>query len=203
MLRFLISSLIIVSVCACGNGAKEQIDEGSLPDLAGKKIVLIIASRDFRDEELQEPNSLLRGQGAEVAIASSTLDEVTGMKGMKVIPDILVDQIKVEDHDAIIFIGGSGAKEYWDDPKAHSIAKEAVTSGKVLGAICIAPVTLANAGVLHGKKATVFSSEKGKLEAAGATYTGADVEVDGKIITGNGPGAARRFGAAIAQALGA
>lgn len=195
--------LIVGSVCACRDQAKEEAKEEPVLSLDGNKVVMIIASRDFRDEELQEPMSLLEQKGAQVTIACSALGEVAGMKGMKVTPDILVDQVNVQDYDALIFVGGSGAKEYWDDPKAHSIAKETVAAGKVLGAICIAPVTLANAGVLDGKRATVFSSEKSKLEVTGAIYTGADVEVDGKIITGNGPNAATKFGEAVAQALGA
>ena len=195
--------LIIGFAYACKEGVKEQTRTEPGPSLDGKRVVMIIASRDFRDEELQEPRSLLEQRGAQVTIACSKLGEVTGMKGIKITPDILIDQINVEDYDAVIFVGGSGAKEYWDDPKAHSIAKDTVAAGKVLGAICIAPVTLANAGLLDGKKATVFSSEKDRLEASGAIYTGASVEVDGKIITGNGPKAAEEFGEAIAHALGA
>lgn len=193
--------LIVVSIYACKDGKKEQGKEMSLPSLDGKKVVMIIASHDFRDEELQKPKSLLERRGAKVTVACSVSGVVTGVKGMKITPDILLDQVRAEDYDAVLFIGGPGSSEYWDNPKAHSIAKETVAAGKILGAICIAPVTLSNAGILEGKKATVFSSEKGRLEAGGAIYTGADVEVDGKIITGNGPGAAEEFGEAIAKAL--
>jgi protease I len=193
--------LIVVSFYACKDAEEEQSEKGLAVDLGGRKVVMIIASRDFRDEELQKPKSVIEQRGAQVTIACSTLGVVTGVKGMKVTPDILLDQVKVEDYDAVIFVGGPGSSEYWDDPKAHSIAKETVAADKILGAICIAPVTLANAGVLEGKKATVYSSEKGRLEASGAIYTGADVEVDGKIITGNGPGAAEEFGEAIARTL--
>lgn len=62
-------------------------------------------------------------------------------------------------------------------------------------------MTLANAGILSGKKATVFTSEEGKLKDKGAECTGRSVERDGSLITANGPKAAREFGNAIAQAL--
>ncbi|MBC7348303.1 MAG: DJ-1/PfpI family protein, partial [Clostridia bacterium] len=78
---------------------------------------------------------------------------------------------------------------------------EAAEQGKVLGAICLAPVTLANAGVLAGRKATVFSPEAKRLEAAGAKYTGAGVEIDGRIVTASGPENAKDFGEAIAALL--
>lgn len=173
-----------------------------MPTLQGKKVLMIVAHRNFRDEELQEPRRLLEQQGAAVTIASSSLDTARGMLGATVTPDILIDKVNVADYDAIIFVGGAGASEYWENPTAHEIARKTLEANKILGAICIAPVTLAKAGLLKGKRATVFSSERSKLEAAGCNYTGKDVEVEGNIITGNGPGAARKFGEAIAQALG-
>ncbi|MDD5086856.1 MAG: DJ-1/PfpI family protein, partial [Candidatus Nanoarchaeia archaeon] len=74
-------------------------------------------------------------------------------------------------------------------------------SGKITAAICIAPVILANAGVLDGKKATVFPSGKDDIMVRGADYTGEQVTQDGKVITANGPAAARSFGEAIVKEL--
>jgi len=170
--------------------------------LTGKKVVMIIAEKDFRDEELLEPKKILEEQGTGVTLASTTLNTATGMFGAKAKPDILVSEVKVDNYDAVIFVGGAGASQYWNDSTAHSIARETVQKDKILCAICIAPVTLANAGVLSGKKATVWASEKGKLEAKGASYTGNSVETAGKIITGSGPQAAGEFGKTIATALG-
>jgi len=174
-----------------------------MADLSGKKVVMIIASRNFRDEEFQEPYNLLKESGAEVTVASSSLETAHGMLGATAKPDILIGDINVADYDAVIFVGGSGSSEYFDDPTAHKIAQEAASSGKVLCAICIAPSTLANAGVLKGKKATAFASEAGNLRAKGANYTGAGVEIDGNIITADGPGSAAQFAKAIADALAA
>ncbi len=199
-----------LALCGCGkNGdATETTDAADATDVADaagkaadKAVVMIIAPQKFRDEELFDTKKVLEDAGATVKVASTSLDEATGMLRGTVTPDILVKDVKVADYDAVIFIGGSGASVYWDDATAHAIAKETVKADKVLGAICIAPVTLAKAGVLKDKNATVWKSEKQKLEDAGATYTGAAVEVDGKIITANGPKAAKQFGRAIANAL--
>lgn len=54
---------------------------------------------------------------------------------------------------------------------ALRIAQDSVKLGKVLGAICIAPRILAEAGVLKGKKATVWHSEAEALKRKGAIYT--------------------------------
>ena len=73
------------------------------------------------------------------------------MLGLKVRPDMLVGNVKEEDFDGVVFIGGGGAAEYFDNPVAHKLAKGFFEHGKLTSAICIAPATLANAGVLNGK----------------------------------------------------
>jgi protease I len=166
-----------------------------------KKAIMVIAKSDFRDEELEVPKTILEESGVKVIIASSSLRTAKGMLGLKVDPDISVEEIELEDYDALIFVGGIGAREYWDDPGIHKLIKDALNSDKVLGAICIAPVTLANAGVLKDKRATVWPSEANRLRAKGAIYTGSPVEIDGNIITADGPGAAEEFGEAIVEAL--
>jgi protease I len=181
-----------------GMPKQETVQEKAL---TGKKIVMIIAPQNFRDEELLQPKNILTEKGAEVKVACASLETAKGMLGAEVKPDMLVNQIKPEDWDAVILIGGTGASQYWDDASIHSMLNEAVKQNKIVGAICIAPVTLANAGILSGKKATVSGSETQKLTNKGAECTGKDVERDGNIITASGPPAAKEFGNAIAQAL--
>jgi len=178
---------------------KEEVTEEKT--LGGKKIVMIIAPQNFRDEELFEPKQILTEKGAEVKVASASLETAGGMLGAEVNPDMLISDIKPDQWDAILLVGGSGASKYWEDSSIHSMLNEAVEQNKIVGAICIAPVTLANAGILSGKKATVFISERQKLTDKGAQYTTKDVQRDGNIITASGPQAAKEFGNAIAQAL--
>lgn len=166
-----------------------------------KKVVMIISTQDFRDEELFQPKDILEKNGIAVKVASGSLKQASGMLGGTFKPDILVTDINVRDFDAIIFVGGSGASLYWDDPVAHKLAQEANSTGRVVAAICIAPVTLAKAGILKGKRATVFSSEGSLLAAEGANYTGRPVEKDGNIITASGPSAAREFADELVKAL--
>ena len=165
------------------------------------KVLMIIAHENFRDEEYQKPKEILSKAGAEIITASSNLETAKGMLGAKVKPDILLSDVVVKNFDAILFIGGSGAKEYWKNPEAHRIAQESVKQNKILGAICIAPVTLAYAGILKNKKATVYISAKDELESQGVTYTGKPVEKDGNIITANSPDAADAFGEKVKKSL--
>jgi len=165
------------------------------------KVLMIVAHQDFRDEELTEPRRVLEEAGCAVEVASSAFPAAKGMLGLQVPVNLLVKDANVADYGAVVFVGGPGAEEYWEDPAAQQIARDAVAQDKVLGAICLAPVTLANAGVLSGKKATVWQSEGPRLKAKGADYTAAKVQVDGRIITANGPEAAEEFGRAVLKAL--
>ena len=167
----------------------------------GKKALMLIAQNNFQDDEYFRPREVLEKNGVKVTVASTTLNEVTGMLGGKVKPDILLNNVNVRDFDAVIFIGGSGAVQYLDDPLAHKLANDAINANKVVGAICIAPGILANAGVLKGKRATVYSSESRLLEAGGSVYTAKPVEKDGKIITASGPAAAAEFGETLVKEL--
>jgi len=173
----------------------------------GKKILMIIAPRDFRDEELLHPKQELERAGMSVTIASTVSGPVRGMLGATVRPDLTLDRVSVGDYDAVIFVGGIGSSAYFNDRRAHSIANEASKLGKKVCAICIAPVTLANAGLLKGKRATVWSSPADDsyvrmVEAKGAKFTGKPVEVDGNVITARGPDAAREFGRVLVKELG-
>lgn len=167
-----------------------------------KKAVFIIAQDKFQDDEFMKPKEVLEKSGTKVTVASTVLTEVTGMNGGKVKPDVLLGDIKVGEYDAVVFIGGSGAVQYLDDPIAHKIAQDAVAQGKIVGAICIAPRILANAGVLKGKAATCYPTEGEKLSAGGVNYTSKPVEKDGKIITADGPKSALEFGEELSKALG-
>jgi len=199
----LLGGIISALVMGCGTG-KEVEKQMAEPLLQGNSVLMIIARQDFRDEELVDPKNVLERAGARVTVASSRIQESVGMLGrVRVTPDITLKDVNVADYAAVIFVGGSGSNEYWDDPTAHRIAKDAHDAGKLVCAICIAPVTLAKAGLLKGKKATVFSSERAQLQRYGADYTGAAVERDGNIITADGPKSATAFGEAIRDALAA
>lgn len=152
-----------------------------------------VSSQNFRDEELLKPKEIFEKNGFKVTIASSSLNTATGMLGTKIKPEVVISNVNVKNYDAIVFVGGTGATEYFNNPIALKIAQDAEKQKKVVGAICIAPRILAEAGVLKGKKATVWKSEANALKTKGAIYTGQDVTVDGKIVTASGPHAAEAF----------
>ncbi len=166
------------------------------------KALFIIAPKDFRDEELFEPYRVLETAGVGISVASLRITIAEGIMGGVQPIDLDIDDVNVDDYDAIIFVGGPGAKIYFNHSQAQFIAQDANVKKKVIGAICVAPSILANAGVLNGKKATCFSSEVPKLEEKGAlVQKDQDIVVDGNIVTASGPEVAREFGEKVLEVM--
>lgn len=177
-----------------------------MTNLEGKKIVMVIAFRDFRDAEYFLPKEILENAGVGIKTASNKKGTAIGADGGDTEVDFLVSEINPANFDATIFVGGPGCLKNLDNESSYQLARETISQNKILAAICISPVILAKAGLLKGKKATVWSSPMDRgpiriLEENGAIYQEKPVVVDEKIITANGPAAAREFGQAIVKAL--
>lgn len=166
-----------------------------------KRVLFILAEKNFRDEEFLKPKDILKEKKLRIDIANTTGKDSIGMLGARTEVNLTLNKVAVNDYDAVIFIGGSGSKVYFDDKLALSIAKEAYLKGKIVCSICLASGILANAGVLSGKKATGWIDTKTLIEKSGGTYTGTDLEVSGRVITASGPKTATKFGEAILKSL--
>ena len=166
-----------------------------------RKILMVIAPENFRDEEYQIPREIFEKEGFQVTVASSRLGTARGSRGMTTQVDRLLDDVRPSDYDAVVFVGGKGSWDYFENPKAHRLAQETASSQTLLCAICSAPGILAKAGVLQGKRATSYERETGLLKESGAFFTGRDVEIDGRLITSIGPQTAEAFARSIVEAL--
>jgi protease I len=165
------------------------------------KVLMIIAPERFRDEELFVTKEELEKAGHETVIASLQRGLCPGSRGGFASAALALDEVKIENYDAVVFVGGGGSRLYFANEQAIHIARETNKMGKVIAAICLAPVILANAGVLAGKKATVAGTEARTIESKGATYTGPGVTVDGLVVTGNAPKSSKLFGEKINELL--
>lgn len=165
-------------------------------------VLMVIAPTQFRDEEYDHPKRVLEDRGASVTTASVRPQTCVGKLGMTAEATVAIADAQAADYDAVVFVGGGGASVFFDDADAHRLARESLALERIIAAICIAPSTLAHAGLLAGRRATAFPSQEDDLVLHGALWTGAPVEVDGRVITANGPEAAHDFGTAIADALG-
>ena len=168
------------------------------------RVLMVIAPVNFRDEEFEHPYRILSGRGHEVIVASTRRGTAIGMLGKRVEVQTTIEEVKPEDFEAVVVVGGTGSQRYlWDHSPLHSIVRHLYERGKVVAAICISPVVLARAGIVKGKRVTVFPYQPAvnALKQAGAIVEKQPVVVDGNLITARDPKAARAFGEAIAQAL--
>lgn len=164
-------------------------------------VLMVIAPHNFRDEEVLDPKDALEEAGHHVTLASLAAGKCSGARGAQLPATVALKDANADDYGALVFAGGEGARALFDDPHAQRLAKQMMAQLKVVGAICIAPVILARAGVLVHRHVSVFPTERIEIAEAGAFPVTAPITVDGNLITANGPAAAPSFADALVVAL--
>lgn len=207
LLIFLLPAVFLFEGCVQKEKTPSITDKAQNISKEGDKKmaeVLLIVADNYKEEEYTNTKKEIENAGFKTETASSVQNpKSTANKTIK--RDVALSEVDISKYKGVVFIGGPGATVYFNDENALKISREAIAQDKILAAICIAPVILANAGVLQGKKATVWDSGDraaiSQIEAKGAIFTDKAVVQDGKIITANGPAAAAEFGKTIASAL--
>ncbi|WP_265823771.1 DJ-1 family glyoxalase III [Geovibrio ferrireducens] len=162
------------------------------------KIALILAD-GFEEIEALGTADILRRAKADVFIAGLREGAVSSSRGVRVLPDGLIDSVNADDFDAIVLPGGQpGADNLNADRRVIDLLYSFNEKGKLICAICAAPYILAEKGFLKGKKATCFPSY---AEVLGESYVEKKVVEDGNIITSRGPATAPDFAFAIVDRL--
>lgn len=162
---------------------------------------MIIPPERFRDEELFVTKDELEKLGHKITIASTKTGVCPGSRGGFVKAEYDINELNTDKFEVVIFVGGGGSKLLFENSRAYQIANEMNSKGKIIAAICLAPVILANAGILKHKKATVAGTESKTIEKKGAEYTGPGVTVDGNIVTANAPKQSKLFGQTIGKLI--
>jgi len=174
-------------------------DSSSMP--VKGKILMVLPPQQYREEELNVPRDYFQSKGYSVVLASKGVKTATGMNGESVSVDLDLKDVTLSEYAAVVFVGGEGIydQKLNEDPDHQALAKAAAAQEKLIGAICLGPWILADAGLLNGKRAT--ASETDHIKAKGAVVSDEAVVRDGNIITGNGPTASLEFAKAIVAAL--
>lgn len=170
-----------------------------------KKVLLIIAHQGFRPEEYWDTKRVLEEAGVWVITASNLAGKAeAAYGGESVEADLTVKEVRSKDYAGIFLVGGPGALENLDNEDTRRMMREAAALGRAHGAICISPRILAKAGLLSDKKATGWDNDNqltSILQSANARYIREAVVADGKLVTANGPAAAKEFGRKILEVL--
>jgi 4-methyl-5(b-hydroxyethyl)-thiazole monophosphate biosynthesis len=165
-----------------------------------KKIILF-AAEGFEEIEALTLVDVLRRGGVQCDICSINDYAVTGAHGIVIKADVIIDEVDFRSCDGIVLPGGMpGSENLKNNIRVLELIKDFYMSGKLIGAICAAPIALAEAGVLQGRKITSYPGVKDRL--GNCIYTENPVEVDGNIITSRGPATSITFAFKILEYLG-
>jgi protease I len=180
-------------------------------DIRTKQVVIIVPKEYFNDDEFFVVQDTLQKAEVQSVVASLVIGEIKGIGRNVITADMLIKDIKVDDYDAFIFIGGPGMRGYLYDKDSINLVRQANEKNKILAAINNAPAIFAYAGIVRGKSVTSFASQRKTLIDAGAKWKNTSLEIDGNIITAGGPddaqvsaggiSVAQRFGTAILRML--
>jgi len=160
-------------------------------------VLIFLPKKDFNEEEFIIVKKRLIRAGREVFVTSDDYSFCCGSKGMKVKSDTSFYNINVNNFSALILIGGIGSKAYWENDNIQKIVKKFFYFGRTVAAICSSPIILANAGILHNKKATCYSENKMELINAGIDYQDKNLVVDGNVVTADSSRSAQQFTDAV------
>jgi len=149
--------------------------------------VFIFLTTGFEEIEALATIDILRRGGVNIQSVSLTGDRtVTGSRQIPVIADCLFEEVDYADAQMLILPGGPGTSKM----NEHEGLKQEILvfahQGKLLAAICAAPMVFGSLGLLHNKKATCYPGYEKYL--TGAHITGTPVVVDGNITTGRAAG---------------
>lgn len=164
--------------------------------------ILVILASGFEETEAVAPSDIWKRLGFNVTIAGLDDMQVTGAHGIVIEADALLDEVIGLDFDAVFLPGGMpGSTILRDDERVCNLVKTMADAGKVVSAICAAPMVLSKCGVLKGRKFTMYPGMTDFLTSGDIPVSDLAV-TDNKVVTGKGPGAVFDFASAVAETLG-
>ena len=145
---------------------------------------------------------LLRRAGIEVVMAGLQPGIIKASRGTQLVPDALLDSVLRDEFDMVVLPGGMpGARHLKEDGRVQALLKRLAGEGKYTAAICAAPMALAEAGLLSGRKATAYPGVLEKLGLPDVELQNQAVVKDGTVITSRGPGTAMDFALELIEIL--
>ncbi|HEX8972365.1 type 1 glutamine amidotransferase domain-containing protein [Oryzihumus sp.] len=178
-----------------------------MADLNGKTIAFLVAGEGIEQVELTHPWEAAAAAGATTVLLSPKGGSVQAFNHLDKADTFPVDrevgEASVADYDALVLPGGVANPDALRlDRDAVGFVRHFVDSGKPVAAICHAPWTLVEAGVLDGRTLTSWPSLRTDITNAGGTWVDQEVVVDGNLITSRNPDDLKAFSAALLDALG-
>ena len=165
-------------------------------------MICIFLAPGFEEIEAIVPRDILKKANIDVNTVSIGEKIVESTKGLKVISDIMLNEVEMKDLDGIILPGGMpGTSNLEKCEKLINVIKICAEKKLLIAAICAAPSILGKLGILSGKDACCFPDSGIEKYLVGAKINNKDVNVCENIITSRGPGTAFQFAFSIVEYL--
>ena len=174
--------------------------------LSGKKVAFLMANEGVEQVELTEPLEALRGCGAEVELLAPEAGEIQAFNHLDKAHTFPVDRAVGEAdpsaYDGLVLPGGVANPDILrTEEEALRFVRDFFASGKPVGAICHAPWTLIDAGVVEGRTLTSWPSLETDLRNAGAEWVAEEVHVDQGLVTSRKPDDLEAFVSKVLEEL--
>jgi len=163
-------------------------------------VLVVVPPVDYAETTLRYARSALYNVKVGTrSVSTATEDLIHGMFQDEFQVDGPIAGERMEDYSGVIFVGGRGAKQLEENSECLRLAREAHAAGKLIAGWGDSVGVLAKAGVVRGRRVTGSERLRGELRAAGAKFTGRQIEIDGNLVTAVDDSAGFRFGKALAQ----
>ncbi len=163
------------------------------------KKVCVLLAEGFEEVEALTVSDIMRRAKVTCDLVSIKDKKVTSSHNVTIEADKIIDENM--DYDLVVLPGGMpGASNLRDDEKVINLIKKQNKEGRLIGAICAAPIVLGRARVTEGRKITSYPGYEDELP--NCDYLEEAVVVDGNIITSRGPATAMAFSYKLLEALG-
>jgi len=161
-------------------------------ELHGKRVAFLVANEGIEQVELERPWQAIRDAGAAVELIAPDAGEAQAFnhldKGDRFLVDRTVADASAGDYDGLVLPGGvANPDNLRTDPDAVEFVRAFFEAGKPVAAICHAPWTLIEAGVVEGRTLTSWPSLETDLRNAGARWVDEEVHVDQGLVTSRKP----------------
>jgi protease I len=172
----------------------------------GKRIAFLVATEGIERVELVDPWDAVKDAGYEpvlLSIADGTVQLFDHLDKADTMPvDLTVSNASLDDYTALVLPGGvANPDQLRMDENAVAFTRDFLSSGKPVAAICHAPWTLIETGLVRGKRLASWPSLKTDIRNAGGEWVDEPVVVEGNLITSRNPGDIPAFTSALLEAV--
>ncbi|HEX4015170.1 MAG TPA: type 1 glutamine amidotransferase domain-containing protein [Frankiaceae bacterium] len=152
-------------------------------ELKGKKVAFLVAPEGVEQVELTEPWEAVKDAGGTPMLVSTDSGHVQAFnhldKGDMFPIDATVSDAAADTYDALVLPGGVANPDFLrGQPDVPEWVKAFFTAGRPVAAICHAPWTLIEAGVVKGRTMTSWPSLRTDLRNAGASWVDEELVID-------------------------